>query len=368
MNASKPENNRNTESLETLLDRVKKEVRELSAYNVPHIDCSVKLDGNESPYGMPKEIVEKVDALLSQIEINRYPDANCTQLKEKLSRLVNFPTDGIIFGNGSDELIGMLITTFCGRSGIVTIPTPTFSMYSLTSKALGMKTSEIPLDDKFDLDLAAMLEDIQTNDPDLIFLASPNNPSGNIFSAEKILEIIKASGGIVVVDEAYAEFAGQDFLSRVREHDNLIVLRTFSKVGYAGIRLGMLFANEILVHEINKVRYPYNINSLSQAVGAAVFENYSYLSDVIECIVEEKQRVFESLRAMDGITAYRSDANFIMFKVGDADKLWSDLVESDVLIRNFNKPGRLSNCMRVTIGTKEENDKFLEAIGRSLPS
>ncbi len=348
--------------------RVSKEIRDITPYSVPHIDCKVKLDGNESPFSLPQDVQDKVNKAVKEIEINRYPDPEAERLIEIVSKVSEFPKDGILLGNGSDELIGMLITTLTSGTGKVLCPTPSFSMYKLAALAMGAEVLEIPLDENFDLDLDSTLKLIQEEDPDLIFLASPNNPTGNMYSASKIAEIISVAKGVVVVDEAYSDFSGYTFLPLVRECKNLVILRTLSKVGFAGLRIGMLFASEDLVTEINKARYPYNINSLSQKVSEVVLENHEFVSESIQLIIRERDRVYKALSSIKGIEAYPSDANFIFFKAEDADSLFNKLVEKDILIRNFNKPGRLQNCMRVTIGTPEENDAFLSALTEILTS
>ncbi len=348
--------------------RVSQEIRDISPYSVPRFDCKIRLDGNESPFSLPKEVQEKVDRVVAEIDINRYPDPESERLTQIISRVCSFPKEGILLGNGSDELIGMLITTFTSGTGRILCPTPTFSMYKLTGLAMGAEIIEVPLDEKFDIDLDETIGVIEDSDPDLIFLATPNNPTGNTYSASKIAEIISVAKGIVVVDEAYSDFSGYTFLQLVNECENLIILRTLSKVGFAGLRIGMLLARENLVSEINKVRYPYNINSLSQAVAEVVLENHEFVAENIQLIIRERERVYNALSALEQIEAYPSDANFIFFRADGADAIFRKLVEKDILIRNFNKPGRLENCMRVTIGTPEENDSFLSALSEILSS
>jgi len=351
-----------------IASRVSREIREISPYSVTRFDCKIRLDGNESPFSLPKEVQEKVDKAIKEISINRYPDPDAKSLVELISRVCEFPKEGILLGNGSDELIGMLITTFSSGTGKILCPAPTFSMYKLTGLTMGAEIIEVPLDQNFDIDLENSISYIEANDPDLIFLASPNNPTGNMYSAGKIAEIISMARGVVVVDEAYSDFSGYTFLPLIKECENLVILRTLSKVGFAGLRIGMLLARDNLVNEINKVRYPYNINSLSQAVAEVVLENHEFVTENIQLIIWERDRVFNALSAIEPIKAYPSDANFIFFRVNNADSLFSRLVEKDILIRNFNKPGRLKNFMRVTIGTPEENDSFLSALSEVLSS
>ncbi|MFI5324215.1 MAG: pyridoxal phosphate-dependent aminotransferase, partial [Thermodesulfobacteriota bacterium] len=284
--------------------RVKPEIRNLSAYSVPHCDAGVKLDGNESPFSLPPEVAKKVIDKLRGIDVNRYPDPEAHELRKRISRINGFPSGGILLGNGSDELIGMLITTFSGGTGRVLIPTPTFSMYSLSGLALGMELLEAELDDRFDLDIDKITRLIARKDPDIIFLASPNNPTGNVYSAGRIREIIRLSSGVVVVDEAYSDFSSYTFLPSIEKHENLIILRTLSKVGFAGIRLGILYGREDLVREINKVRYPYNINSLTQGTAEVILENYEFVSENIRLIVMERDRVYKALSEMRGVEPY----------------------------------------------------------------
>ncbi len=351
-----------------LESRVREEIRLLSAYSVPDYKTRIKLDGNESPFSLAGEIGEEVIAKLRTVDVNRYPDPEAAELRSLISKINGFPREGILLGNGSDELIGMLITAFSGGTGRVLYPTPTFSMYGISGLALGRELLEAELDGNFDLDMDMIAALIASKDPDLIFLACPNNPTGNAYSADRIEEIIGLSKGVVVVDEAYSDFCVYTFLPLIRKHENLIILRTLSKVGFAGLRLGILYGRENLVREINKVRYPYNINSFTQGAAEVVLRNHEFVSENIQLIVRERGRVYKALSCIRGVEAYPSDANFVLFKVSDADAVFKALVERDVLIRNFNRPGRLENCMRVTIGTPYENDSFLSALGDVLSS
>ncbi len=348
--------------------RVKKGIQKLSAYSVPHVECRVKLDGNESPFTLPSEILEKVLENVKGIQINRYPDSGARVLRDKISDMTGFPSEGIVLGNGSDELIQMIMATFSGGNGSVLYPLPTFSMYRITGIALGLELVEVELDDRFDIDVDATIKEIKRKDPDLIFLASPNNPTGNRFSDESVSEILNVSDGIVVLDEAYCDFSGKTFLSLIKKYENLLVLRSMSKVGFAGIRMGMLFGRSEIVREINKVRLPYNVNSFSQRIAEVILDNAGFVDERVQLIKREQYRVYKALELMNGVEAFRSDANFILFRVKDADKIFHELIEKGVLIRNFNSPGRLKNCLRVTIGTPEENDSFLIALGEILSS
>ncbi|NIP39435.1 MAG: histidinol-phosphate transaminase [Candidatus Dadabacteria bacterium] len=370
MKQSEPEDfiSNKSEIKDDIISRVRPEIQQLKAYSVPHYNCSIKLDGNESPFDLSSDIRQKFQDKVNSVLLNRYPDPGADVLRNKLSRMTGLLPDQVVLGNGSDELIEMIIRGFAGGSGKVLIPVPTFSMYKLSSVTLGHEVIESELDEKFDLDLGNFKKHIEEDDPDVIFLASPNNPTGNCFSREKIIQIIESSNGVVVVDEAYCDFSGVAFLDQLSDYPNLIILRTMSKIGFASLRLGMLFASKKITETINKIRLPYNINSLSQAVAETVLDNYETIRSNISTIIAERRRVFERMKIIPGVELFSTDANFILFKINNADRIYRDLIEKDILIRNFNSPGRLENCMRVTIGTQQENDAFLKALTGILSS
>ena len=344
------------------LERVKSEILGISSYSVPKIECSVRLDGNESPFDNDPGLLSRILETISSIELNRYPDPDSTALKEIISRKYEFPEEGLLIGNGSDELIQMLIETMTGKNGLVLVPSPTFSMYRLTSLILNNKVIESELDENFDLDTEDILNKINDSDPDILFFASPNNPTGNSFSRDKLVKIIEATSGIVVVDEAYFDYYGDTFIPLVKKYDNLVVLRTLSKIGFAAIRLGVLFAGNEITEQVNKTRLPYNINTLSQKTAELVLEDESLLNEKHKKIITERERIFTELSNIKQIKVYPSDANFFLIKVPDADYCFNEMVSKDILIRNLSRPGRLDGCIRVTIGTAEENNAFLEAI------
>lgn len=344
------------------LERVKAEILGVNSYSVPNIECSIRLDGNESPFETGPELSKIISDSLASIELNRYPDPDSTVLKQVVSEKYDFPADGLLLGNGSDELIQMLIETVTGKSGVVLVPSPTFSMYRLTSLILDNKVVESDLDENFDLDTEDILKKIDESDPDLLFFASPNNPTGNAFSTDKIIEIVEATTGVVVVDEAYYDYYGDTVIPLIQKYDNLVVLRTLSKIGFAAIRLGILFAGSEIADQVNKTRLPYNINTVSQKIAEIVFSNDHILMENHKKIVSEKERLFNELNKIENIKVYPSDANFFLIKVPDADYCFKTMAEKDILIRNLGRPGRLSGCIRVTIGTSEENNAFLEAL------
>jgi histidinol-phosphate aminotransferase len=334
----------------------KKSVRSLQAYQAKEIPCAVKLDANESPYSLGAFENLLVKNALKQL--NRYPDPEARALREAIAKACGVTPENILLGNGSDEIIYYLIITF---GGPVIYPVPTFSMYGIISQALGEKHRGIPLDPRFDIDLAAMDGVVKKLSPKLLFLSSPNNPTGNCYSTDRIRALIKSSPGIVVVDEAYQPFSEEGtFLGSHRKYRNLVVLRTFSKIGFASLRVGFMVADAALVQEVNKVRLPYNLNALSQAIALQAMKSRGAVEKAIGSVVSERKRLMEELGSLEGVTPCRSDANFILFRVAQATDVYEGLLQRGVLVRNMD--GVVRGALRVTVGTPRENSLFLRAL------
>ncbi len=332
---------------------VRKDVQRLRAYNATEVPCRIKLDANESPYGFSAALRSAAG-----ISTNRYPDPEATLLRGILARDLAARPENILQGNGSDELIYYLIATF---GGPVLFPTPTFSMYGIISRALGEKPVGIPLDAKFDLDLKKILSAVRKERPKLIFLSSPNNPTGNCFSAEKMLKIIGSSTGIVVVDEAYQPFSSRKgFLPMLKDYRNLVIMRTLSKIGLAALRIGYLIADTEIIEEVNKVRLPFNVNALSQAVAVAALQKRGTLERSVRSVKTERSRMFSAMGKIKGVRPYPSEANFILFQVEDPVAVHASLLKKGILVRNIADvvPG----CLRVTVGTRRENSSFIRAL------
>src|SRR3990172_907256 len=250
---------------------IKPEVASLKAYEVEDFSSvRIKLDAMESPYTLPEELRRELADALASVELNRYPDPEARALKTSLADYAGVPAGNLLLGNGSDEIIAMLISAFGGSPATVAYPAPTFSMYGIIARGLGQKTLELPLDNKFDIDFDATLKLLMERRPKLVFVAYPNNPTGNQFDRDKVRRIIAGTYGIVVVDEEYHSFSGESFIDKLGEFPNLVVLRTLSKIGLAGLRVGMMAAGPDVLSEVNKVRLPYNINALSQVAAGLV--------------------------------------------------------------------------------------------------
>ncbi|MBM4135455.1 MAG: histidinol-phosphate transaminase [Nitrospira sp.] len=345
---------------------VRPNIRSLTPYKAKEIPCKVKLDANESPY-----VFKDALKVLKSIKTNRYPDPEAKTLKKLISKYFTVSPESILQGNGSDELIYYLITTF---GGPVLYPIPTFSMFGIITQAIGEKRIEIPLDEEFDLDMDRILKAIRKERPKLIFLSSPNNPTGNCFSSERILKIIDVTSAlstqhsarsIVVVDEAYQPFSSRKgFLPLLKDYENLVIMRTLSKIGLAGLRVGFLIADEEIIREVNKVRLPFNLNSLSQKVAIEVLKERKTMQSHIRSIASERRRLFQEMTKISSIRPYPSEANFILFRVKDSDRVYKDLLSKGVLVRNMK--GVVDGCLRVTVGTPEENKTFLKVLNKEV--
>ena len=351
---------------------IRPEIQALKAYHVPDPGDSIKLDAMENPYPWPEALVDDWLEVLREVELNRYPDPGARALTDRLREAMQVP-DGaqIVLGNGSDELIQMLALAVSQPDRIILSTDPTFVMYRMIAEVAGMCYEGVPLADDFSLDLDAMLHAIELHQPALVFLAYPNNPTGTLFDHKAIEAIITHSPGLVVIDEAYAPFTDASFMPRLDEFSNLLVLRTVSKMGLAGLRLGLLAGSPQWLGEIDKTRLPYNINVLTQASTLFALEHKGMLDEQAGLIRAERSRLVKALSDFDGLKTYPSEANFVLFRVmeGRADAVFNALRQQGVLIKNLNPAaGRLTDCLRVTVGTPDENAKFLAALGKALGS
>jgi len=341
---------------------VKKEVAELKAYAIEEPHAAIKLDAMENPYVLPEEMRRELAYRLASVEVNRYPDPEAKRLKARLSKYLGVPAANLVLGNGSDELIGMVISAFGGSPGLIAYPTPTFSMYGIIARGLGQQVLELPLTPDFEIDFDGTLKLLMEKRPKVLFIAYPNNPTGNQFDRDKVRRLIAGTFGIVVVDEAYFSFSGDTFINELKEYPNLVVLRTLSKVGMAGLRVGIMAASVDVCREVNKVRLPYNLNSLSQAAAEYVLSKSDVIDGQVKVLIAERERLFKELSKVPGVYAYPSKTNFILFKTRESGNVYKGLMERGILIRDLNSPGPLADCLRVTVGTPEENAAFIAAL------
>jgi len=355
---------------DSLSQWVRPEISSLSAYHVADPTDCIKLDAMENPYSWPAAMVSEWQQLLSTAKLNRYPDAGAESLVQTIRTAFNIPAEmGLLLGNGSDEIIQMLMMTVAGNSRCILAPEPTFVMYEMISRYTGTEFIGIPLQDDFSLDLAAMLASIEQQQPAIIFLAYPNNPTGNLFQRTEVEQIIKSSPGLVILEEAYAAFACDGFMQDLEHYDNLLVMRTVSKMGLAGLRLGYLAGPQDWINEINKVRMPYNINVLTQISVEFALRNIDVLTEQTCELIKQRGILNNKLQSLPDITVYTSEANFILFrtKAGQADRIHQALLKQRILIKNLSLAGAaLSDCLRVTVSTADENQQFIDALKKCI--
>ena len=313
-------------------------------------EASVYLDANESPYNTP---------------YNRYPDPYQRKLKEKVSELKRVAVEQIFLGNGSDEPIDLLIKAFCtpGTDNIISID-PTYGMYQVAADINNIEVKRVPLTASFELDTKALLAAVDKNSK-LLFICSPNNPTGNSFKRSEILEITNAFQGIVVLDEAYIDFSSKkSLLSEMDQHPNLVVLQTFSKAwGMAGLRLGMAFASKEIIGILNKIKYPYNINILTQEKVLEMLQDEERTGKWVATTIEEREKMARELESFSFVTTiHPSDANFLLIRTLDANGLYKFLVDQKIIVRNRSTVVLCNNCIRITIGSPKENQQIMKAL------
>lgn len=346
-----------------LLSLVREKVKKLKAYKVENFECDIKLHANENPFSPPAELLDAFRESLNGFKLNRYPDPGCQALKRTLSRRLQTPAENLVIGNGSDELIQLLLQIFCDTGDRIAFPDPTFAMYSIIAEGMGLNPIAYPLDENWDFQADAFLDAVERHDPKILFFSFPNNPTGNCFSSAEIKKAVERFRGIVVVDEAYYDFAKKSFIPHIREHNNLIVLRSLSKIGLAGLRVGYGVADPVVIDQINKVRLPYNSNTISQTFSEKLLSNFSQVQKQIDLIIQERERLIRALSNIKSIKVYPSDSNFVLFRAEqDAGTLFKRLMDKGILVRDLSAHPRLKGCLRVTVGTREENDQFLSQI------
>jgi histidinol-phosphate aminotransferase len=359
--------------IDTLVNStIRPDVRAVASYHVADASGFIKLDAMENPYHLPHHLRDDLAQRLADVALNRYPAAAYSTIKQRIVDKLGVPAGyDVILGNGSDELISILCMACAmqDRRATVLAPTPSFVMYQRSAQFAGMDYVGVPLKADMTLDLPAMLAAIKEHKPSLVFLSYPNNPTGNLFAEEDIVAIIKALDGfgLAIVDEAYEPFAQQTFMNRLPEFANLVVMRTVSKLGLAGIRLGYMSAAPQLLAEFDKVRPPYNINVLTQVAAEFALDHVEVLNRQAANLRAARADLTAALARMPGVEVFPSAANFILIRVPDSDDAHAKLLSHKVLIKNVSRMHSvLANCLRITVSTPEENSAFLDAFAASL--
>jgi len=349
---------------------IRPELLALKAYHVPESAGMVKLDAMENPYSLPAELRGRLAGLAQAAALNRYPDPGARELKRELHRAFGVPAGmDLLLGNGSDELIQVVVTAVARPGAVVLGVEPSFVMFRMIAAFAGARYAGVDLRDDFSIDIEPVLAAVERERPAVVFIAYPNNPTGNLFDAGQIERILTAAPGLVVVDEAYHAFADRSFLPALARYPNLLVMRTLSKLGLAGLRLGALMGSPQWLAQLDKVRLPYNVNTLTQLVAREVLQHESVLTEQAAAIKLERERLLQGLRKLPGVTAYPSDANFILFRIQQAERVFDGLKRRGVLVKSLHGSHRLlADCLRVTVGTPDENAAFLSALTQVLPA
>jgi histidinol-phosphate aminotransferase len=336
----------------------------LKPYQTETSPCKIKLSSNENPFEMPVSLKEKILVNLAGASFGRYPDPTSTKLKKLIAQRMEIAPEQIVLGNGSDELIQLLTIIAARQTQYVMYPTPTFPMYRVAADIVGRPKLEVPLNQNFELNF----DQISTDDlhkTGIAFFARPNNPTGNSFSVDQIKWIAK-QGIFTIIDEAYIDFSQKPHcIDLAVESDHIVVMRTLSKIGLAGIRLGILIARSDIARIIDSARMPFNITYPTQIIAETVLsEGISEINQQISTIISERKRLFNALKAYSNIQIAPSDANFLFVKIENADQVHQDLIAEGILVRNMSKYASLKNYLRITVGTPLENDIFLKTFER----
>ncbi|NKE66459.1 histidinol-phosphate transaminase [Ramlibacter sp. RBP-2] len=353
---------------ERLQHLIRRDVQGLHAYAIQPSAGMIKLDAMENPYRMPAELRARLGERLAELALNRYPGERINELRAALAAHAGMPEGfELMLGNGSDELISM-IAMACDVPGAgILAPVPGFVMYAMSAQLQGLKFTGVPLTADFELDEAAMLDAIARDRPSVIYLAYPNNPTANLWNDAVIEKIVEAAPGLVVIDEAYQPFASRSYLDRLQRHQHVLLMRTMSKFGLAGVRIGYLIGRKALVAELEKVRPPYNVSVLNAEAALFALEHADVFAAQAAQIRSQRAALLAELARLPGVKPWPSDANMILVRVPDAARAFAGLKERRVLVKNVSTMHPLlADCLRLTVGTPQENAELLAALQASL--
>ena len=340
---------------------------QMQPYDPKYLPARAFLSANENPLDVEDGLRREIAAELKRVPLNRYPDPLAGQLRDQIAQAYGLRREQVLVGNGGDELLFDLALCWGGPGRTFLNLPPTFSVYEANARLTHTETVNVPRRADFSIDEGAVLDRVGRGDIDYVVVTSPNNPTGNMAPTEFIRRLLDATDALVLVDEAYGEFSDESVVPLLGDYENLLVLRTFSKAyALAGVRMGYILGAPTVIEQFCKVRQPYSVNALSQTAASVVFRNRARFAPAIRSIVSERERVFGELAAMPQVCPYRSDANFILVRVPDAHRVWEQLYDRGVLVRDFSGGALTSDCVRVSIGTRQENNLFLEALADVL--
>jgi histidinol-phosphate aminotransferase len=360
-----------TSSIPTFTPRIRQDIQSMHAYAVQDSTGMVKLDAMENPYHLPADLQAQLGRRLGALAFNRYPGHRVNDLKRALADYAQMPEGfDIMLGNGSDELISLLALACDVPNASILSPLPGFVMYAMSAQLQGLKFIGVPLTPDFELDEAAMLAAVAENKPAITYLAYPNNPTANLWDdavIENIINAVGEQGGLVVMDEAYQPFASKSYINRIIQHSHVLLMRTLSKFGLAGVRLGYMMGPKALIAEIDKVRPPYNISVLNCECALFALENKDVFAAQAFDLIAQRAMLLDALGKIPGVKCWKSDANMILIRVADATQTFEGMKAQGVLVKNVSKMHPLlANCLRLTVGTADENLQMLAALEKSL--
>lgn len=332
-------------------------------YDPKYLPAEVMISANENPRPVPYEVQDQIAKAIAQVDLNRYPDPLANDLRTLIGKAWGYPKEHVLLGNGGDELLFNLALAWGGAGRTLLTTPPTFSVYEANAQLTETNVVAIPRRKDFSLDEEAILERVSAGDIDYAIITNPNNPTGNSVDTAFLKQLLETTDALIMVDEAYGEFGGESMIPYLDDYPNLVVLKTFSKAySLAGVRLGYIMANPAIIQEFIKVRQPYSVDAVSQAIGTAVYQNRALLQPGIDDIIAERAKLIEALNGLPSIEAFPSDANFILVRISNAGQIWEELYQRGILVRDFSKAAGLEDCLRITVGTEQENERLIEAL------
>ena len=346
------------------------QLADIEPYDPKYIPAAVMLSANENPRDVPSRLRREIERAVRKVALNRYPDPLANGLRDLIAGANGLDRDQVVVGNGGDELLFGTALAWGGPGRTFLNFPPTFSVYKANALITNTNVVSIPRLPDFSLDESSIIPRLAVGDIDYVIVTSPNNPSGNLVRNEFVRRMCEASDALVMVDEAYFEFSRFTARPLLDTCENLVILRTFSKAfSLAGVRVGYLLGSERVIQEFKKVRQPYSVDAVSQAIARVVFENRAQFEKGIDEVIAERARLIDGLAALDGVEAYPSESNYILFRLADridAGRVWQHLLDGGILIRDFSRDPGLERCLRVSVGTPEENTRFLEGLSSCL--
>lgn len=347
---------------------LRQDVQGMHAYAVQDSTGMIKLDAMENPFRLPPRLQQALGERLGAVAINRYPGARIDTLRQALAHHAGLPEGcALMLGNGSDELISLLAMACDVPGATIMAPVPSFVMYPMSAQLQGLKFVGVPLTDTFELDETAMLRALEAHQPTLLYLPYPNNPTANLFDDRIVQRLIEAAPGLVVIDEAYQPFASRSFIDRLGQHEHVLLMRTLSKFGLAGVRVGYMMGAARLIAQIDKVRPPYNVSVLNAEAALFALEHADEYARQAAVLREERTRLIQALDSLPGVTPFPSEANMVLVRVPEADRAFAGLKQRGVLVKNVSRMHPLlRDCLRLTVGTPEENQRLIAALRESL--